>query len=276
MTEAAQINDPQARAEKELLLRQQYEPLLNGVLEENLDIRGNLNQSAFDDLAYLYKQDAEKFRNMTEEEKQAYLKELIPQMESGVKELADYVYGKGGFIPAVQEALDNLDQKTQEYEDGIVELQEQAGQSFGDIGNNIDDIIEKNQTLLQENKDLIQTQKDQVTAIQEVVAEIDNLVERYNNAFNAATNAMDAAHDYFTEIGNEAADAGVDDVHGVIDYWQQVYADDVMYGLEGRKPMSFYELTLAVAEGLNRGGIKVYPSDVASILKGYQDMDENW
>ena len=54
MAEAAQINDPELRAERELLLREQYGELINGLIEQNETVRTNLQESAFDDLARLY------------------------------------------------------------------------------------------------------------------------------------------------------------------------------------------------------------------------------
>ena len=78
MAEAAQINDPQARAEKELLIQEQYGELINGLVEQNETIRGNLYDSAFEDLARLYDEDKNNFLEMTQAEQDAIMNDLIP------------------------------------------------------------------------------------------------------------------------------------------------------------------------------------------------------
>ena len=63
MYEAAQINDPQERLEMELLLREQYGELINGLVEQNEEIRDNLYESSFLELKDFYNQDTEAFQN---------------------------------------------------------------------------------------------------------------------------------------------------------------------------------------------------------------------
>lgn len=72
------INDPQQRAERELLIQQQYGDLINSLTEQNTTIRTNLYDSAFEDLARLYDEDKTKFEGMTQEEQNTLMTELIP------------------------------------------------------------------------------------------------------------------------------------------------------------------------------------------------------
>lgn len=78
MAEAAQINDPVARSERELLLQSQYEQLINGLTEQNTTVRENLHESAFDDLSRLYDIDVANFQNMSDEEKDVLMGDLLP------------------------------------------------------------------------------------------------------------------------------------------------------------------------------------------------------
>ena len=78
MAEAAQINDPVARSERELLLQNQYEQLINGLTEQNATVRENLHESAFDDLSKLYDIDVSNFQNMSDEEKDVLMSDLLP------------------------------------------------------------------------------------------------------------------------------------------------------------------------------------------------------
>ena len=78
MAEAAQINDPVARSERELLLQNQYEQLINGLTAQNATVRENLHESAFDDLSRLYDVNVENFQNMSDEEKDILMSDLLP------------------------------------------------------------------------------------------------------------------------------------------------------------------------------------------------------
>ena len=78
MAEAAQINDPELRAEKELLLQEQYGELINGLVEQNTTVRNNLQESAFEDLARLYETDVSNFQNMSDQEKETLMGDLVP------------------------------------------------------------------------------------------------------------------------------------------------------------------------------------------------------
>ena len=79
MADAAQINDPQERAEREALLQEEYGKLINGLVEQNTQIRMNLQDSAFEDLAKLYDTDVKNYKNMTDAEIEALMTELVPQ-----------------------------------------------------------------------------------------------------------------------------------------------------------------------------------------------------
>lgn len=78
MAEAAQISDPVKRSERELLLQTQYEQLINSLTNQNATIRENLEESVFNDLAELYDIDISNFQEMTDEEKDILMGELLP------------------------------------------------------------------------------------------------------------------------------------------------------------------------------------------------------
>lgn len=79
MAEAAQINDPQERAERELLLQEQYGELINGLVEQNSQVRTNLQESAFEDLSRLYDEDSKAYQDMVNMETDALMNQLVPQ-----------------------------------------------------------------------------------------------------------------------------------------------------------------------------------------------------
>ena len=207
MAEAAQINDPVARSERELLLQTQYEQLINGLTEQNATVRNNLHESAFDDLAKLYDIDVSNFQNMSDEEKNTLMGDLIPYWESGVQHMTDVFAGDGGFIGVCKDAFEQLHDATRDYEDGLDELEVAGRIDFESIGEGIDEDIERTQQLISDNTELINSYEEELTAIGKVITELDNLVTKYNEAKKAAVEATEAAYKYWSEQQRQAAAA---------------------------------------------------------------------
>ena len=207
MAEAAQINDPELRAEKELLLREQYGELINGLVEQNETVRNNLQESAFDDLTRLYDTNVENFQNMADEEKNTLMEDLVPYWESGTQHMADVFAGEGGFLGVCQDALEQLHNATKDYEDGLVELEQTGRISFEEIGQGIDENIDRTQQLLNDNGELINSYEQELNAIANVITQLDSLVDKYNSARDAAIAASKAAYEYWSEQQRQAAGA---------------------------------------------------------------------
>lgn len=68
MTEAAQINDPELRAQKELLIAQQYGELINNLTAQNENIKNSLYQSSIVSMMNSYNQNLINYENMTTEQ----------------------------------------------------------------------------------------------------------------------------------------------------------------------------------------------------------------
>ena len=207
MAEAAQINDPVARSERELLLQSQYEQLINGLTEQNTTVRNNLHESAFDDLSRLYDIDVTNFQNMSDEEKDVLMGDLIPYWESGVQHMTDVFAGEGGFLGVCKDAFDQLHDATKDYEDGLDELENTGRIDFESIGEGIDENINRTQQLISDNTELINSYEQELTAISNVIAQLDDLVNKYNAAKNAAIAATKAAYEYWSEQQRQAAAA---------------------------------------------------------------------
>ena len=214
MAEAAMINDPEERQQRELLLREQYGELINGLVEQNETIRLNLNESAFTELADLYNIDYANFQQLSDQERDIMLSQMIPQWESGVQHMADVFAGEGGFVPTVQEAMDKLDDTTNEYQNDLNELQNAADQDFGSIKNGIDDTISKTQELITNNSDLISKYQEELNAIGAVISQLQALVSQYELAKNAAIAATEAAYGYWRAQQRQAANAAGNSVSG--------------------------------------------------------------
>ena len=196
LAEAAQINDPEARAERELMINEQYGELINGIVEENEVIKTNLRESAFDELVNLHQMELEEVEALSQAEKDIMLEEMVPQWTSGVQTMADAFAGEGGFIPTCKDALNELDGATKEYEDDLVELQYQGGFTFNDIVAGENEAIYTAMGLLQVNNELINSYKAEFDALNAVLGQLDGLIGKYGSAQNAANAAAEAAYKY--------------------------------------------------------------------------------
>lgn len=194
----------EAEAKRQLLI-EQYGMRINNLAQQNQNIRLNLTKSAFDELASLYDTDVDNFINMSRTEQDELMSNLIPQWNSGVQAMTDKIAGQGGFIPSCQEAFDELDNNTKDYEESLKELQDQAGVSFSNIENGIDLDIIKTESLIEENKDLINTYGEEWRALESVIQQVERLTDTYKTAKNEAIAAAKAANDYITAEQKTAA-----------------------------------------------------------------------
>lgn len=208
MAEAAQINDPEERAEREALIQEQYGELINGLVEQNTTIRSNLYESAFEDLADLYDVDLSEFQNLSDEEKEILMSDMIPQWDSGVQHMADVFAGEGGFYPTCADAMDKLADATKEYQEAIDELTREATE-------NEDRILQKTQELIYSNDELINKYYAEMDAVRALMVELDGLIAKYEAARQSAIAATQAAYAYWQqENAKAAAAAGADKTGG--------------------------------------------------------------
>ena len=214
MKEAAQINDPEERAAMELLLQEQYGELINGLVEQNETIRLNLHESAFTELADLYNTDLNNFQSLTSEEQEVLLGQMIPQWDSGIQHMADTFAGEGGFVPTCKDAMEQLNAATETYEQDLNQVQQAAGQDFGDVQRGIDDTKTKTEELIQDNGVLIQTYQDQLNEVRKVINELQSLCSQYNAVKIAAQQAAEAAYNYWKAVNDQAANAAGNNVSG--------------------------------------------------------------
>ena len=205
MAEAAQINDPEERAQREALLQEQYGELINGLVEQNETIRLNLHESAFTELAELYDIDLENFKQLSEDQKDILLGDMIPQWTSGVQDMADVFAGEDGFANVCKDAMEDLKEATEDYEQSLEDIESTAGISFDTILDGTDNIINQTEDLLWENDELINSYEDQLDAIRDIINELSSLIAKYNAAREAAITATEAAYKYWQEQQRQAA-----------------------------------------------------------------------
>ena len=182
-------DDQDALQEHIALLQEQYGEKINYLTEQNLNIRTNLTDSAFNNLANLYNVDVSNFQNMTDEEKDLIMNNLVPEWTSGVQEMIDKFSGEGGFEQTCQDTFDKLKEAAQDYVQNI----DNISQTNQRVSN---EAYEEGQKLLQESNQLIDSAKQEYQAIGDVVNQVKELIAAYRQAKSEAIGATKAAYDF--------------------------------------------------------------------------------
>ena len=186
----------QQRVEKMVLLREQYGEYINDKTAENMNIRNNLMESAFADLAALYDTDVANYNQMSIDEQNILMSELVPAWQSGIQQMADTVAGEGGFIPTCEEAFESLEEQTLAYQESLEELADAAGINLQDIQDGVYDLADEFENLIEKNDDLLNRMTSQMFAIEALRTEAQSLVNDYNNVYTAAAQAVSQLHNF--------------------------------------------------------------------------------
>ena len=238
MYEAAQINDPEKRKEREEMLEREYGELINGIVADNENIKQNLQQStasqlfdlydqnaenyeqmteaqkgildnfisaeteyngmAFDNLFGLYNQNLEAFDTMTQEQIDALMNDFIPQWDSGVQQMVDTIVGEGGFAQVTKSAIKEIRALATVWDAERKAAYEEAKAMA-------EDMQTATQGLAKDNTELISTYQTQLEEVQKVIDKLGELKTAYEQAAEAAKTAAEEAYKYWQAASNEAA-----------------------------------------------------------------------
>ena len=183
------------REEQKKLLVEQYGELINGLVEQNEDIRLNLQESALQAYADF--------------QGELLMEDIVPQWDSSVQEMTDKFAGEGGFIPTCQDSLIELDEVTADYEESLEDLEDTAGISFDEIEDGLDKNIDLTYDFIDANDELIDKYGEQLNAIEDVWREVQVLTQKYEDAEKAAIRATEAAYKYW-QTAKDMAASGID------------------------------------------------------------------
>lgn len=177
-------------------LTQYYGDRLQNVAEQNASIRLNLEDSVFQALADMYDTNVETFYNMSQEEKDILMSDMVPGWNDGIQEMIDKIMAEGGLASASTEAFEEIEQATEGFNDQLEELEDIAEVSFDELSQGLDDCIEMNKDLLDSNEDLIDSWETQLSLIQDTVDSITLLTNVWDANKQAAIDAARAAWNY--------------------------------------------------------------------------------
>lgn len=183
-------NDEEELKKQTALLDEQYQSLITGITSQNLVIRANLQESAFQDLAYLENQDLESFTNMTEAERNAIMEDLVPQWKSGTQEMVDALLNpQTGFTKVVQDAIDESEGAVAEYQKKTHEVSVAAGEDFDEIKAHSDPAADSVERLKTNTEIFLNDIANNLQTMIDYTEQIDAQAQ----AYNAIAKALDAA-----------------------------------------------------------------------------------
>ena len=186
----------QEKIERTALLREQYGEYINNKTAENLVVRNNLRESAFADLAALYNTDVANYNQMSIDEQNILMGDLVPAWESGIQKMSDKVAGQGGFIPTCKDAFDAITEATKNYENELDTMAQTAGVDLTDVRSGVDEVADSFKILIDDNEQLTNRINDEMNAVTSLRAEVHSLVAEYKSVYEAAKLAVSGIHNF--------------------------------------------------------------------------------
>lgn len=143
------------------MLNEEYQQQMNALVAQNEQIRNNLTESAFAEYSDLYDMQLEDFVNMTEEQKDAFMSNLVETWDSGLQQMADAIAGEGGFQVIAEEALAAIKEAQDAYNESIEQTKEDIDNlDFTDFQAALDNILNTTTTTIGANDLIIEQYED--------------------------------------------------------------------------------------------------------------------
>lgn len=200
----------QERNDQLKLARDEYETYITNKLKENLSIRQNLMQSAFDEYSTLYNLDAQKFANMSAAEKDVIMNQLVPQWDSGIADMINRLNGDGeqqGLTQVWEDTFEQIKNKGQEFKQEQAELFKEAGINPEDLQNTFNPIVDIYSDLIGTNEEFLNQLDKEKSALENIVSQAEKFKEQYKGIFEYAKKSAEEAQKFRTEQEKAAAAA---------------------------------------------------------------------
>ena len=182
--------------QKIAMIYEYYGDIINNLTQQNEDLKKFMMEDTFNEMAKMYNTNVQNFKNMTDEEKDILMNDMVPYWKSSIQDMADAFAGAGGFEPITQDLFNDLIDNSKDYQDSLNEIGKIAGVSLEDIKNATDVNIQRAETLLEKNDELINSYNEEMSKVQQVINEVERLVQTYQRAKDAAIQATEAAYEY--------------------------------------------------------------------------------
>ena len=254
MSDMSKSQEDQAR--QAALLQQQYAEYINGKLAQNEVIRGNLTDSALQDYALLNNEDAKHYKNLSIEEKDLIMKDLVPTWDSGIQAMMDAMTKEGGFVPTCQQAFEKVSEASKEYKNDVKETAESAGTDFEKTKEGVSALAEQTSKLITANDALMTNMDKEMTKVASLRDYIHSLAEAYKEVTKNAMITSGTIHDLLQQTNLKSAN-DTNDFNKI---------DDKSIGLG-----TWDAAKDQVLNGLDQADSTVYGSQLSEMMQIFED-----
>ena len=195
-----------AQIEEELkLLEKEYSDYVISLTGETEWTKQNLMDSAMQAAIGTMDEQRTAFENMSDAQKQKWLGDMVPAINSGIGEMiGKFSENPDSFKNIVVEATKAMDEKRQEYQSGLSELEKAAGQNYTNIKKGIDEVEASEKTLIEDNDTLLKQAKAIVDEMSKTITALNNQKNAWQNVYDTTDSAVKRVYDYITAV-NKAA-----------------------------------------------------------------------
>lgn len=204
-------HEEKERRREELALK--YNEAILNLTHQNEQIRLNLMDSTFQSLANMYNTDVEYYQNMSDAEKNILMEQMVPAWGSAMQQMATLI-GQEGLMGIMQEAFDEMDEASADFDNQLAAIADRAGGYFDFIKSGEDLIVEGMERMMDTNDAVLNQWEEMVETMKQLAASTltlaDGLTQISQDAVDALKNLRDL-DDYQAEQEIEDAANNAED-----------------------------------------------------------------
>lgn len=204
-------HEEKERRREELALK--YNEAILNLTHQNEQIRLNLMDSTFQSLANMYNTDVEYYQNMSDAEKNILMEQMVPAWGSAMQQMATLI-GQEGLMGIMQEAFDEMDEASADFDNQLAAIADRAGGYFDFIKSGEDLIVEGMERMMDTNDAVLNQWEEMVETMKQLAASAltlaDGLTQISQDAVDALKNLRDL-DDYQAEQEIEDAANNAED-----------------------------------------------------------------
>lgn len=183
-----------------------YNEKIQNITDQAVTAQTNLYDSGATELSKIWDEQGKDFQDLSDEEQRVLIEEMLPQFETGVNDMIDKFSGPGGFEDTTTDSMDALSQATQDYQDDLGDVEDQAGITFDEIRDGQDDVLDKMPDMIDDAEEYVDVEKDELSQLQDINAELQKKLLYYQQISVAAKAAATEAYNYWLKEQQIAAE----------------------------------------------------------------------
>lgn len=183
-----------------------YNEKIQNITDQAVTAQTNLYDSGATELAKIWDEQGKDFQNLSDEEQRILVEEMLPQFETGVNEMIDKFSGPGGFEDTTTNSMNALSQATQDYQNDLDDVENQAGITFDEIRNGQDDVLDRMPDMINDAEDYVEVMQDELSELQDINEELKKKLDYYKQIQIEAKKAATEAYNYWLKEQQIAAE----------------------------------------------------------------------